>query len=122
MSRQRAAPFKKGRVFSSRCIQKEAEKFPEYHGCVPYEEMEDFSNRGVSSLEILATASRAVHQTTRIMTQTRNAMLELVRNIVEEINDDEELVDCIQEEEEFNRQMNQAIQESFQEFQSSSKA
>lgn len=53
----------------------------------------------------------------------RNAILELVHNIVEgdEGNEDEQ-EESADDEDEFHRQMEQALQQSYQELQSSSKA
>ncbi|VDO41095.1 unnamed protein product [Haemonchus placei] len=84
-------------------------------------EMEDFSNEGVSAREILATAFRAIHQTTVIMIQTRDAILKLVHNILEGRENAAQQTDSVYEEELFTRQKEQALRQSFEEIQSSSK-
>ncbi|KAK5968800.1 hypothetical protein GCK32_012352 [Trichostrongylus colubriformis] len=86
-------------------------------------ERTSYSVKESSAHEILATAFKAIHQTTMMMVQTRNAIIELLHNLIEECNEDEEdQEDSVDEEEEFNRQMEQAIQESCQDVQSSSRA
>nr|CDJ97003.1 unnamed protein product [Haemonchus contortus] len=119
-SRKNAELFKENLPVCLSCTQVEAEKFSEDND-VLRSEMEDFTNEGVSAREILATAFRAIHQTTVIMIQTRDAILELVHSILEGRENAAQQTDSVYDEELFTRQMEQTLQQSFEEIQSSSK-
>ncbi|KAJ1371576.1 hypothetical protein KIN20_033552 [Parelaphostrongylus tenuis] len=87
------------------------------------EKVQEFLKMGESAQEILASAFKAIRQTTLLMIQTRNAILELVHSVGQNCDEDEddEQYESADDEEDFNRQLEQAIQESCQELQSTSK-
>ncbi|VDO69008.1 unnamed protein product [Heligmosomoides polygyrus] len=122
ISRRNLARLKNERMVCLGSMQTNTVDVPERNESLGME-VEDLFNKGASAHEILATAFKAIRQTTLMMVQTRNAILELVHNIVEgdEGNEDEQ-EESADDEDEFHRQMEQALQQSYQELQSSSKA
>ncbi|KAK6760274.1 hypothetical protein RB195_021670 [Necator americanus] len=125
MSRRKLARFANEDVVCLGSIQKDVLKIPECVNATSYsEEASEFLSKGASTREILATAFKAIRQTTLMMIQTRNAILELVHNVVEDGDEeeDDDHDESVDDEEEFSRQMEQAVQDSYQELQSTSKA
>ncbi|EYC20042.1 hypothetical protein Y032_0023g838 [Ancylostoma ceylanicum] len=124
ISRRKLATFTHKEVVCLGSVQTDVLKIPEYDDAPNHvEEAKEFLSRGASTREILATAFKAIRQTTMMMIQTRNAILELVHNVVEDGEEEEDDQDeSVDDEEEFSRQMEQAVQDSFQDLQSTSKA
>ncbi|WKY14840.1 hypothetical protein Q1695_000395 [Nippostrongylus brasiliensis] len=118
MSRRDQDKLKNEDVVCLGAIQREMGKCSENAAGGPNDEEFAYSK------ELLATAFKAIGQTTLLMLQSRNAILDLVHNIVEEtgVEYDDDLDDSLDDEEEYSRQLGQAIQESCQELQSSSRA
>ncbi|RCN31432.1 hypothetical protein ANCCAN_22785 [Ancylostoma caninum] len=124
ISRRKLATFTHKEVVCLGSVQTDVLKIPEYVDAPNHvEEAKEFLSKGASTREILATAFKAIRQTTMMMIQTRNAILELVHNVVEDGEEDEEdQDDSADDEEEFARQIEQALQGSYQDLQSTSKA